>query len=111
MPNPENIEPHKFKKGTTGNPNGRPKLPKLSDLMDKTLGEEKDGITAAEVILKKLRQMAAAGNLKAAEILLDRGYGKPKQTIDQTIIERPIFNGINLDVPTDDSASENSSVA
>lgn len=25
MPNRENIEPHKFKKGQSGNPNGRPK--------------------------------------------------------------------------------------
>lgn len=25
MPKPENIEPHKFPKGTSGNPNGRPK--------------------------------------------------------------------------------------
>jgi hypothetical protein len=25
MPKPENIEPHKFKKGQSGNPNGRPR--------------------------------------------------------------------------------------
>ena len=25
MPNPENVEPHKFKPGQSGNPNGRPK--------------------------------------------------------------------------------------
>lgn len=72
-----------FKKGQSGNPNGRPKkLPELDKLLADVLGEEKDGITAAEAILKKLRQMAAQGNLRAAEILLDRGYGKPKQSID-----------------------------
>ena len=85
MPNPENIEPHKFKKGQSGNPNGRPKkLPELDKLLADVLGEEKDGITAAEVILKKLRQMAAQGNIRAAEVLLDRGYGKPKQHTDIT---------------------------
>lgn len=83
-PNPiPNNKP--FPKGVSGNPNGRPKkLPELDKLLADVLGEEKDGITAAEAILKKLRQMAAQGNLRAAEILLDRGYGKPKQSIDHT---------------------------
>ncbi len=53
--------------------------------MADVLGEEnKDGITAAEAILKRLRAMAGQGNLRAAEILLDRGYGKPKQQTDIT---------------------------
>ncbi len=84
-PNPiPNNKP--FKKGQSGNPNGRPKkLPQLDKLLADVLGEEKDGITAAEAILKKLRQMAAQGNLRAAEILLDRGYGKPRQAVDNTV--------------------------
>ena len=74
-----------FKKGQTGNPKGRPKkLPELDKLIAEVLGEEKDGITAAEAILKKLRHMASTGNLRAAEILLDRGYGKPKQHLEHT---------------------------
>jgi len=77
---------HRLEKGESGNPNGRPKkLPQLDKLMADVLGEEKDGITAAEAILKKLRQMAAQGNLRAAEILLDRGYGKPKQQVDSNV--------------------------
>lgn len=72
-----------FKKGQSGNPAGRPKkLPELDKLLADVLGEEKDGVTAAEAILKKLRAMAAAGNIRAAELLLDRGYGKAKQTIE-----------------------------
>jgi hypothetical protein len=81
----ENIEPHKFKKGQSGNPNGRPKkLPELDKLLAEVLGDEQKDMTAAEAILRKLRQMALAGNLRAAEILLDRGYGKPKQHTDIT---------------------------
>ena len=85
-PNPiPNNKP--FPKGTTGNPNGRPKkLPELDKLLADVLGEEKDGLTAAEAILKKLRQMATGGNLRAAEILLDRGYGKPRQSVDSTVM-------------------------
>ena len=74
-----------FKKGQSGNPNGRPKkLPQLDKLLADVLGEEKDGLTAAEAILKKLRQMATTGNLRAAEILLDRGYGKARQSVDHS---------------------------
>jgi hypothetical protein len=83
QPNPiPNSKP--FKKGQSGNPNGRPKkLPELDKLLADVLGEENaNGITAAEAILKKLRAMAAAGNIRAAELLLDRGYGKAKQTIE-----------------------------
>jgi hypothetical protein len=74
-----------FKKGQSGNPNGRPKkIPELDKLLADVLGEEKDGLTAAEAILMKLRQMAASGNIRAAEVLLDRAYGKAKQSMDVT---------------------------
>jgi hypothetical protein len=86
MPKPENIEPHKFKKGQTGNPNGRPKkLPELSKLMADILGDEKNGLTTAERILKAIEAKALRGDIKAAEMLLDRGYGKPKQTQETSI--------------------------
>jgi hypothetical protein len=79
------IEPHKFPKGKSGNPKGRPKkLPELDKLLADVLGEEKDGVTAADAILRKLRAMAAQGNIRAAEILLDRAYGKAKQAVDVT---------------------------
>ena len=87
MPKPENIEPHKFKKGQTGNPNGRPpKLPDLHILLANVLGKEnKDGISAAEEILMALHAKAKKGDTRAAELLLDRGYGKPKQTSETTL--------------------------
>jgi hypothetical protein len=85
QPNPiPNSKP--FKKGQSGNPNGRPKkLPELDKLLADVLGEEKDGVSAADAILRKLRAMAAAGNIRAAEILLDRAYGKSKQTVSMDV--------------------------
>lgn len=71
-----------FKKGQTGNPNGRPKkIPELEVLLAEVLGEEKDGITAAQAILMALRGKATKGDIRAAEVLLNRGYGLPKQKI------------------------------
>ena len=84
MANEKNLK--HFKKGESGNPNGRPrKLPALDKLMADVLGEEKDGITAGEAILKALRAKATKGDVRAAEVLLDRAYGKPKQTTDTNI--------------------------
>ena len=82
MANPQNIEKHKFPKGQTGNPNGRPrKLPELDKLLADVLGEEKDGVSAAEAILKALRLKASKGDVRAIELMLDRAYGKAPQTI------------------------------
>lgn len=83
-PNPiPNSKP--FPPGVSGNPNGRPKkLPALDALMEKVMGEEKDGVSAMEVILKALRAKAAKGDVRAAEIVLNRAYGKPKEFMDVT---------------------------
>lgn len=86
MPKPNPIPGNKpFKKGQSGNPNGRPKkLPELEALMAKVMGEEKGGITAMEAIIQALRLKAAKGDVRAAEVLLNRGYGMPKQTIQSS---------------------------
>jgi hypothetical protein len=93
----------RFQKGKSGNVStqfkpgnqaskgfGRPpKLPKLDVYLAKILGEELkrvdsgDAINALEVILKALRAKAAKGDVKAATLLLERAYGKPKQFIEQ----------------------------
>jgi hypothetical protein len=74
----------KLKSGNTVNV-GRPKkLPALDLIMANVLGAEKDGISAGEAIIMKLREQALKGDIKAAQILLDRGWGKPKQNIDIT---------------------------
>lgn len=81
---PENLK-RVPKGGPSPNPKGRPrKLPELDKLLADVLGEEKDGIEAAKVILMALRKKAAGGDVRAAEVLLDRAYGKAKQQMDIT---------------------------
>lgn len=94
-PNPiPNNKP--FKKGQSGNPRGRPKkLPQLDLLLADVLGEEKDGITAAEAILKALRMKATKGDVRAAEVILDRAYGKSKQVNELTIKESKLPEWFN----------------
>lgn len=78
MPFPN--EDTQFKPGQTGNPKGRPKkIPEIDDLLADVLGNE-DG-TGAKEILEALLREARKGNVRAAEVLLDRAYGKPTQPI------------------------------
>ena len=67
--------------GATGG--GRPKkIPELRELLANVLGDEKDGKSAAEAILMALRNKAIKGDVRAAELLLDRAYGKAKQDFE-----------------------------
>lgn len=97
MPNLKNIEPHRFKKGQTGNPKGRPPiLPPLKDAIAKILSEEKDGVNALEAILKAIRARAIKGDTAAAKAILERAYGLPRQTIDlSTQQNTPIIQVVN----------------
>lgn len=79
---------HRFKKGNKiGKGRKVFKLPSLDEYVAKVLGEElQEGAgadNALEAILKKLRFKALSGDVKAATLLLDRGYGKAKQFIEQ----------------------------
>ena len=73
-----------FKKGNPGGP-GRPKLPDLKEILAKVLSKEnEEGKSEAEQILEALKRQAKAGNVKASQLLLDRGYGKVKESLDIT---------------------------
>lgn len=73
-----------FPKGVSGNPRGRPKLPDIREAMARLLGDESDGAVALDRVLKALRTKAMSGDVRAAEVLLDRAFGKAQQTMDVT---------------------------
>ncbi len=73
----------KFQKGQSGNPNGRTKdLPDLKILLSNVLGDTKEGKSRAEAIIMALSNKAIKGDVRAAELLLDRAYGKANQNVD-----------------------------
>lgn len=79
--NPKNLKPFKKGKDQRRNLNGRPKLPDINEALARVLSQETEaGISAAEEILNALKKKAKNGDVKAAEYLLNRGYGKPKET-------------------------------
>jgi hypothetical protein len=93
-----NLKP--ITKGEVRNPNGAPrKLPKLDVILANVLGEEnKDGKTAAEEIVEALKKQAKAGNVKASQLLLDRGWGKIKESLDITTDGEKINNKPSIQI-------------
>jgi hypothetical protein len=116
------LDPYKWQPGTQSpNPNGRP--PKLTtilkrqgitqtqcnDLILQILTMTRDEIehlamdeTASmfeRIISNALIHSHRHSNLNALEPLLNRTLGMPRQTTTTSIEEKPIFLGINLDIP------------
>jgi hypothetical protein len=84
-----------FKKGQSGNPatqfsasnqpenpGRKPKLPEIDVLLADMFGDTGEGKSGAEIVMKSLYDEARSGNVRAAEVLLNRMYGMVKQESD-----------------------------
>jgi hypothetical protein len=86
MPNPQNIEPYKFKKGQGGRPKGarnykvllREALIEIGKALK--LGKDPDQVLV-EIVKRGIAQ-ALKGNYSFYKDILDRLYGQAKQTIE-----------------------------
>jgi hypothetical protein len=123
-----------WKKGQSGNPNGRPKnihtilndyflaecnlklsKSQTSDIIQVILGKTKNELIELakndelpfwiSLIVKKAQRDYEKGSIHILDVLFDRVYGKPTETLNQTIVEQPIFEPIDLDVQEDNSTT------
>ena len=82
-----------FKKGTSGNPNGRPKSgfalnEYITELANVELEDKK---TMLEAVVGKVYEEALDGNMSAINFLADRILGKPSQSIGiKDVSDEPI---------------------
>lgn len=95
MPNPENIEKHKFEKGLSGNPNGRPKGAKgratiarywleINQKVKNPITGNEETMSQEDLMTLALIKKAREGDVNAYKALMDSGYGAPIQQIEQT---------------------------
>jgi hypothetical protein len=75
-----------FKKGQSGNPNGRPKsaLKDIKVVLQDLLGQEKNGAQLIDGLMTVVVNKALKGDLKAVEMLLGYTYGKATQRTEIT---------------------------
>jgi len=98
----EDIQKHEFKKGESGNPNGRPKGSlNRSTIVKKWLSAQEDAtnpitsvkeaMSQEDIITLALIKKARKGDTSAYKALMDSGYGAPKQEVESLItnIEPP----------------------
>ena len=126
MPTPP--EHTQFQKGTSGNPNGRPrkyvstlidqgyKRSEINDtiqnMMAMTFEEVKavwDNPTATvleKTIASAIRKSIEKGTLYSLETLLSRVYGQPKQEVAASISPQPIWQGVKLQVDTNNNGNQ-----
>ena len=109
MANDENLRPPQ--PGEVRNPNGRPKgsknrstiarkwLEVMQDTKNPITGEL-EKLSQEDLITLAMIHKARKGDVGAYKQLMDSGFGMPTQQIDVTT-EKPIFNGIELDVAKD----------
>ena len=76
-----------FEKGKSGNPGGRPKVVGEVQALAREYSEE--AISALRDIIRDKKAPPAA-RCVAANSILDRGYGRPSQTINQGLVDKPV---------------------
>lgn len=76
----EPARPYGFQKGLSGNPGGRPKG--WAEVKAAAQTHTADAIKTLAKIMKGGKKIAAATQVRAAEVLLERGWGRAAQTIN-----------------------------
>ena len=95
MANEKNIEKHKFKKGESGNPNGRPvgsrnrstivkQWLEVKKIAKNPISSKEEELEIQDMMVLALINKALKGDVNAFKELMDSGYGKLLNSTDIT---------------------------
>ena len=82
----------KFQPGQSGNPDGRPKKDKWLTELAQAYGPE-----ALDTLVQHMRSEKPEVAIKAAALLIERGFGKARQSVEMTGADgEPLLSGITV---------------
>jgi hypothetical protein len=104
----DDIKKYEYKKGESGNPNGRPKGSRnrstiarrwleVNQNLKNPLTGENETMSQEDLMTLALIKKAREGDVNAYKALMDSGYGAPVQQIEQTLMEQPLFPDVQED--------------
>ena len=114
MANEKNIEKHKFKKGESGNPNGRPvgsrnrstivkQWLEVKKIAKNPISNKEEELEIQDMMTLALINKALKGDVNAFKELMDSGYGKLVNSTDVTT------KGESINIPISKWAKDDSS--
>ena len=83
----------RWQKGQSGNPGGRPKV--IGDLQEQARQWAPEALEALRAVATS-KDAPPSARVSAAVALLDRGYGKPAQSIDAKVSNEPSTAQLHL---------------
>jgi len=87
------MHPTRWQKGQSGNPGGRPKV--IGDLQEQARQWAPEALEALREVATS-KDAPPSARVSAAVALLDRGYGKPAQSIDAKVSNEPSMAQLHL---------------
>ena len=94
----DHLKEHQFKKGQSGNPNGRPKgsrsIPDMLLKIGSEQGTKNGQYSKLEVVLRRVFEYALEGKSWAVEFIADRTEGKVRQELQVGMMPEVIFTPI-----------------
>ena len=99
----DHLKAHRFEKGKSGNPGGRPKGRSIAARLRELLDQEHHGKEIGDILAERLIKDGLQGKLGHVKEILDRTEGAAKRTVE---VQGGAFTGMVIIVPPEGATEE-----